>query len=289
MIKALVGLVIANLGAPFLTAAELRPETLKAWDAYIAATELQMQARLNGQRSFLWADESRDRDRRLRQGEIVVEPVAANGVQAVPHALIHHWIGAVFIPNASPADLFRVLHAYSCYKQFYKPFVADSKLLASAEATQEFLMIFQYHMVLATVAIEARYQKHDFILSTAKGYSVANATQIQEIESYGRSGERRLPPGTGAGLLWRTSSIARYEERHGGLYLELEALALTRDIPPALHWMICPMVKHVAINSLSSTLQKTRDGVMALPQSVETCQLCTNSPRSARLEGSARK
>ena len=288
MVKALFGLVIASIGAPHLAAAELRPETLRAWDAYMAAAELKMQARLSGQRSFLWADESRDRDHRLRQGEVLVAPVDS-GVQAAPHALIHHWIGAVFIPNTSPADLFRVLHAYACYKQFYKPFVADSKLLTSSGEKQEFVITFQYHMVLANIAIEARYQKRDFVLTAGRGYSIASATQIQEIESYGSAGERRLPPGTGAGLLWRTSSIVRYEERPGGIILELEALALTRDIPAGLRWMVCPMVKHIATNSLSATLQKTRDGAMALPQSVESCELCSSSPHSARLEGSGRK
>lgn len=289
MVKVLMGLAAIIVGAPTLGAAELRPEALQAWDAYVAKTELEMQARLSGRRPFLWADESADRERRLMEGEITVSPAAENGLHGLPHALIHHWIGAVFIPHTSLADLFRVTRAYRCYKEFYKPFVADSKLLSSGEGTQEFLMIFQYRMILENIAIEARYQKRDFMLSAARGYSIVKTTQVQEIDSYGRPGERRLPPGTGAGLIWRMESIARYEQRRGGLYLEMEALALTRDIPGALRWIVCPMVKRVAINSLSSTLQKTRDEVMALPQSVEYCQLCGNQPRSARLEGSNRK
>jgi hypothetical protein len=34
-----------------------------------------------------------------------------------------------------------------------------------------------------------------------------------------------------------THSIARYEERDGRVYLELQAIALTRDIPASLRWL----------------------------------------------------
>jgi len=43
-----------------------------------------------------------------------------------------------------------------------------------------------------------------------------------------------LPDGTGSGYVWRLHSIARYEQREGGVDLELEAIALTRDIPASV-------------------------------------------------------
>ena len=83
------------------------------------------------------------------------------------------------------------------------------------------------------------------------------------MESFGRPGEHLLPPDTGAGFIWRIYSIARYEERDGGVYLEIEALALTRDVPSSLRWLVNPVVKHLSVNSLTTTLEQTRDAVYA--------------------------
>jgi len=47
------------------------------------------------------------------------------------------------------------------------------------------------------------------------------------------------------------------------VYLELEAMALTRDIPASLAWVIAPAVSHLSINSLTTTLRQTRDAVIS--------------------------
>ena len=73
------------------------------------------------------------------------------------------------------------------------------------------------------------------------------------------TGERLLSPDTGDGFIWRIRSVARYEERDGGVYLELEAMAPTRDIPASLAWLVSQVVNHLSINSLVMTLRQTRD------------------------------
>jgi len=78
----------------------LKPETVKAWDGYVQTTESGLQARLTGKTPFLWMDESVERWRRVRRGEILVFPQGDNGRMSVPHGIIHHWVGAVFIPGA---------------------------------------------------------------------------------------------------------------------------------------------------------------------------------------------
>ena len=90
---------------------------------------------------------------------------------------------------------------------------------------------------------------------------VANATRIQQIEDYGRPSEHLLPADTGSGFIWRIRSISRYLERDGGVYLEIEAIALTRDVPSSLRWMVSPVVNHLSINSLTTTLNQTREAV----------------------------
>jgi hypothetical protein len=47
----------------------------------------------------------------------------------------------------------------------------------------------------------------------------------------------------------------------GGVYLKLEAIALTRDIPASLRWLVNPIVNHLSIDSLTATLRQTRNAV----------------------------
>ena len=64
-----LGLAVMLAAPGILPAAELKPETLRAWDAYLRTADARMKARLDGRRPFLWADETPGRSRQLRQGE----------------------------------------------------------------------------------------------------------------------------------------------------------------------------------------------------------------------------
>jgi hypothetical protein len=264
-LKAFLGIaVLAATPAP-LSIIELQVETLKAWEEYIRDADLRMQAGLDAQKSFLWTDESPDRIRRVRSGETAVAPVVGHGTRNVPNGLIHDWIGGVFIPRATIESLLAVTHDYNRYKDFYKPVVADSKLLDCTATDQKFSMVWQRKVLFVNAAIEGEYHAHDVRVDARRGYNVTDASQVREIENYGRAGERLLPPGMGNGFIWRLHSIARYQERDGGVYLELEAIALTRDIPASLRWLVTPVVNHLSMNSLTTTLRQTRDAVNSLP------------------------
>jgi hypothetical protein len=56
----------------------------------------------------------------------------------------------------------------------------------------------------------------------------------------------------------RLSSITRLEERDGGVYTELEALALSRDIPTAFRAFVTPIVRRVSRDSLATSLRQTK-------------------------------
>src|ERR1700722_20066500 len=95
-----------------LSAIELQPDTLKAWEDYIQIVDSRMQTRLDGHRPFLWTDEALDRRVSLQRGEVLVTPVIGRGTQGVAGGLIHHWMGAAFIPNATIESLLAVVHDY---------------------------------------------------------------------------------------------------------------------------------------------------------------------------------
>jgi hypothetical protein len=202
--------------------------------------------------------------------------VLERGNKNVPSGLIHDWIGAVFIPNTTLEGLFRVVRDYSRYKEFYKPLVIDSRLLSCANNRQEFIMVWQRHLLFVNAAMEGHYRAHAVAIDAHRGYNFADADQVREIEDFGHAGQHLLPPDTGNGYVWRLHSIGRYEERDGGVYLELEALALTRDIPPSLHWLVAPVVSRLSTNSLTTTLRQTRDAVASLPPSAEGLAMCPN-------------
>jgi hypothetical protein len=270
------------VSAPMLlNAIELEPSTLQAWNDHIRVAGSRMQARLNGRQPFLWADEVAGRCARLRRGEILVGPVSGRGTQSAPNGLIHDWIGAVFIPNRTVEGLLAVVHDYDRYKEFYKPVVADSKALACMENQHKFSMVWQRRVLFVNAAIESQYQAYDFVVDERRGYSITATTRLQEIEGYGHGDAHLLPPDQGNGFIWRLHSIVRYEERDGGLYLELEAIALTRDIPASLGWVVKPMVNHLSIASLATSLRQTRDAVNSLAVLPDRSGSCAVERRSS--------
>ena len=122
--------ILFLLLAPALSnAADLKPETLQEWDAYVCAARMRMQKRASGQVPFLWVDEERDLAQRVRAGEILVGPVNGESPHLAPYGLIHDWIGAVFVPKAKLDDVMGVLDDYEHYKDFYRPMVVKVSVL----------------------------------------------------------------------------------------------------------------------------------------------------------------
>lgn len=241
-------------------ASELNPETVTAWDHYIQAQSARVMT--NSQAgSFLWSDQSPDRVRRLRQGEILVAPMGRNP-KAVPHGLIHHWIGAIFLPNTSLDDVLKVVRDYDKYKQFYSPNVIDSRLLHQAGTDDAFSLRMLNKALVAKFALDAEFQSSYAPLDKNRWYSVGYSTRIREIEEYGEAGQHELPPNTGHGFIWRLYNISRLEQRDGGVYVELEAVALSRDVPIALRWLVNPVVRRASKGSMLVSLQKTQAAVV---------------------------
>jgi hypothetical protein len=257
-------LVAILLSSPsMLSATNLNQQTIKAWDEYIHGTDSRMQQRLTGTATFLWIDETLERRERVHQGEILVEPVNIDIPEKVPQGLIHDWIGAAFIPNATSTAVFAVLNDYDRYNQFYDPAVIHSKLLDDSGATRRFSLLLAEKAPFVTAAIESEYASQTIRLGKQRWYTVAYSTRIQQIDNYGQAGEHELPPDTGTGYIWRLYSIERFEERDGGVYVELEAIALSRNIPLEIQWLVKPILRHLPRDSMVATLQKTRVAVHA--------------------------
>ena len=243
------------------SAAELKEETARAWDDYIQAVNTQMQKRATSEGPFLWSDEVTDRRDQLRAGDIIVSPIDPQVPKRVPSGLIHHWIGAVFMPKIRVDDVLSVTRNYERYSEYFRPVVLDAKPICRTDSEDRFFLLLMNRSVLRKTALEGEYQTRYFQLSQDKWYSISYATRIQEIENYGQPAERKLSDGTGSGYIWRITSFTRLEQRDDGVYMEVEAIVLSRDIPAAFRWFVAPMVRRVSRNSLLISLQQTQDAV----------------------------
>ena len=238
---------------------ELNPDTLRAWNSYVQEQNARAAGYSNGT-PFLWSDQSPDRLRHLHKGEVFVAPLGENP-HRVPHGLIHHWIGAVFLSGARLDEVLSVVRDYGKYKDFYAPNVIESRVVRKSATEDTFSLRLLNKAAVAKFALDAEFQSTFKRVDENKWYSISYTTRIREVENYGSADEHEAPANTGRGLIWRLYSISRFEQRDGGVYVELEAIALSRDLPGALRWLVDPIVRRTSRNSMHVSLQKTRGAV----------------------------
>jgi hypothetical protein len=255
-----LGLVLLSL-ALTAQAAELKPETVKAWQEYVQSATARMQEHLRPASHFLKIDEDQDWAKRVRSGEILVSPGGSQSLKKVPSGLIHDWLGAAFIAHATLNDVLSVVRDYDRYKEFYRPTVIDSRSLARSGREDRFSMVLMNKSLFLKTALDSDYQCSYVRVSDRRSYSVSETTRIQEIENYGVPGQVALREDEGNGFIWRLLSITRFEERDGGVYIELEAIALSRDIPVSFRWIVEPIVRRISRSSLTTSLRQTEGAV----------------------------
>jgi hypothetical protein len=254
--------ILVLLAVPAISnASELKQETLNAWDDYLRTTNLRMHRNLGTGHPFLWIEEEPARSQRVRQGEILISPAQEAGPRKVHDGLIHDWIGAIFIPSVRMNDVFAIVHDYNHYKDFYKPTVIESKLVGRTGEEYEFFMVGLKSVLFEKIVLEGQFESHCSQLDGRRRYCISYSTRVQEIKDYGQPDSHKLPTDEGHGYIWRLYSLTKFEEQDGGVYIEVEAIALSRDIPAYLHWFTKPVVERVSRASMSTILQRTREAV----------------------------
>ncbi len=242
-------------------AAELKQQTIQAWDEHVALTNREMQKRIHRGAAFLWISESPARMEQVRRGEIVVTSALPQNPEQVPSGLIHHWIGVVFLPGTKLDNVFSVVRNYGRYKNYYSPVVVDSKPVRQSRSEDQFRMLLMNRSLLTKTAIDGEYRSNYVQVDPCRWYSVSDATRVQEIADYGQPGERTLQGDQASGYIWRVHSVTRFEERDGGVYIEADAMVLSRDIPASLRWLVTPMVRRIGRGSMLTSLRQTHDAV----------------------------
>ncbi len=265
----LASLFISIALCHFAPAAELKQKTTTAFDRYVAATEARFATELRPDGTFLYIDGMNPDARRqaydqLRQGEILVEKLEtkASGVSSdIPDGMLHHWVGLIFIPDATLARTLPIVKDYDRRADLYKPDVSASRTIA--HNGDDFKMFLRLHQKrFTTVDFNTTYDVHWGSVDASKVYSNSISTRIAEVKDPNKPDGEELPVGTGHGYLWRLNTYWRFEEKDGGVYLQCEALSLTRDIPTGLGWLLKPLVTSIPKQSLNRALGQTRTVVI---------------------------
>jgi hypothetical protein len=263
-------LLAGSLGMPeHVGAAELKPAAVQGFDRYVQLTEQRMQTELRPGAAFLWVDGLPEARRnsvyaQLQHGEVVSARLKTRDPSdelRTPGALLHHWVGTVFIPGASLRQVLTLLEDYDHHATYFAPEVAKSKTLEhTGNDFKVYLRLTRKKIV--TVVLDTEYEVHYEQLDAAHAQSRSHSTRIAEVEHAGDPREVQLKPGDDHGFLWRLNSYWRFFETGRGVYVQCEAVSLTRDIPTGLSWSIAPFIESIPKESLEFTLRSARTAVL---------------------------
>ncbi len=252
------------------SATELTKPTLDAFLRYVQLAEERMQSELAEPGKFLYFDTLPDNQRQalmaqLAKGLVIVQKLEAreNGKKvSVPDGLVHHWVAIVYMPGIRLSNALALQQDYDHEWEIYKPDIQQSKLLS--RDGEKFKVYLRLHRkAIVTAVYNAEFDIEYFPVSESREYSRSYSTRIAEIENPSRPNEREKPVGNDRGYLWRLNTYTRYEERDGGLYMQIEFIALSRSVPAIFAWLVNPYVKSIPREYLSSLLAATRSKLLS--------------------------
>jgi hypothetical protein len=250
-------LAVATGAAGVAAGARLRPETVQAWDRYVAAVEGRRAAEAHDPARFLAMDflPSAASDRRIAlDGELVIAPMRAvdAGGQPidVPSGMVHHWRGTIFLPHA---DLARLMTTLETEAPPTGPEVLRAAVLERSPGAMRVFLRLQQSRIL-TVVYDTEHRVTFTHESATRASSASVATRIAEIASPGTGEEHEREPGEDHGFLWRLRAYWRYEAVNGGVLAECESISLSRGVPFGLRYLAGPLIARTARESMTQTL-----------------------------------
>lgn len=224
------------VSASAASAADLGPETVAAFDAYV----------LQHERRIAADPYARTTDTRTEGNS-----------RDVPGGLLHHWRGAMFVPGATVDAAMALLQDYDRHAAIYAPTVARSRILARDGDRFKVYLRFMMRKVI-TVVVNSEHDARFTRDASDRARSRIVSSRISEVQDPDTPQERELPVGRDGGYLWRLNSYWRFLQKDGGVYIECESITLTRGIPTGFGWLVRPFVTSIPRESLAFTLETTR-------------------------------
>ncbi len=221
-------------GSPLIT--RLSPESARAYDDYVKSAEA----------GFDWRCHV---------------PLAAHGVKIIPGALnptnelhdaiIHDWVAAELVRDATVEQVLNVLQSYTDYKRLFASQISDSKVYSHHDNEWK-IYLNLYKKAILTANLATEYNVEYRCLSEGRWAMLSHSTKVAEVED-----GVLLPVGTGHGFLWRLNAYWILEQRPEGVYIECRAISMSRDVPAGLGWALKGVVARLPRESLRDTLEST--------------------------------
>jgi hypothetical protein len=258
-----LALLVAGGPPDSVAAATLQPQTIEAWNTYVAATELRIGRELSSGPGFFVHDSLGNgpqvRERVLAGQVAIGEMCTTDGkgrAITVPGGLIHHWRGSIFVPGVTLDALMTRLKNPSERGPHQEDVLALRVLARQPDQLKLFIAMTRKKIVTVTYHTEhdVSYQRH----GPKRASSRSVATKIAEVVGAGTADARGRPQGEDRGFLWRLNSYWRYEQVEGGVIVELESLTLSRDVPLGFRLVVEPLIDRVARESMGRTLENLR-------------------------------
>ena len=229
---------------------------VRVFNEYIGRVESRLAQQHRSPHGFVAS--SPQADARLQRGELIEEKLTPEDEAEMPEALLHHWRGTAFVRGATVGDFERLMKDFGGYAQRFSPQIVRAGMVSQRDGSvgdhfAATMRVRQHHVI--TVVMDTAYDIRYGRLDAQHGYSASRSTRISEIASADTPKERALSDGEEHGFLWRLNTYWSYEERDGGLYMQVESVSLTRSIPAGLGWMVRPYVESVPRDSLTFTLR----------------------------------
>jgi len=223
---------VAVLALSTTALAAPHPETIDAWNRYVAETEARVEAAALSPRS---ADDD----------------VRADGESlGVPSGTISRWRGSIFVPGARLEQVLNRLQ-YPGTPPPQEDVVWSRVIARGHDSLRVFIRLVRHAIVTVTYDTEHEmtFRRRTPTIATARSI----ATRIDEVG------------GSDRGFLWRLNSYWRYEQIAGGVRVDLESLTLSRDVPALVRPIASPIVSRIARESMVRTLEALRHYLDPIP------------------------
>ena len=196
----------------------------------------------------------------MRGGKITSEH---KNTADVSEGMIQHWIGAIFMPGTTISRIVAIDQDYADYAKFYSPEISRPKVIS--HDGNHFVVSYRITKEQVLTAVEDTVHVIDYLPLPPDRMTVqSRSTSVNQVEDAGTSSEQRAARrGRAPDFLWAMNSYWRMEEKDGGVYVECEAVTLSRDVPFGLGGMIKPILQSFAEESLKKTLDAKRAAVNA--------------------------
>jgi hypothetical protein len=252
--------ILLLVNAARVQATVLRSETAQAFDHYVQLTEAESKQRMRPGK-FLWIDQHPRAKSQLWLGQPLIQAhkTLDHGEEIdVPDGLVQDWIGDMFLPGVTLNKVREILQDYANYKVYFKPEVIESRAVKhEGDRFEVFLRLYKKQVL--TVVLNTTYSVEYGMLDPAHVYVDSRSTDIREVKDPKKKKyDEEQPAGEGYGFLWRINSYWRFEQADNGVYAELEAVSLSRDIPLGLGFILKGFVERFPQQSMENTMQGLR-------------------------------